>query len=118
MCPAGLSKLYRIWYRDHASGSNRVDKFERDIKLLLEGFKQNPDNGFYLAQPYRDAGRIAEAAETYAKRADMGGWDEEAWHARLQQARCLLRPNEGRFIREAEPLYELGRFYRERGMNE
>ena len=69
-----------------------MDKFERDIRLLLEGLKQEPENHrywFYLAQSYRDAGRTAKAAKAYAKRAEMGGWDEEAWNARLQEARCL-----------------------------
>ena len=84
--PGGVQELTGVWYKDHASGSNRVDKFERDIRLLSKALKKEPDNQrywFYLAQSYRDAGRTAEAAKTYAKRAEMGGWDEEAWYARL-----------------------------------
>ena len=41
---------------DHASGSNRVDKFERDIWLLSEALKTEPGNHryqFYLAQSLR-----------------------------------------------------------------
>jgi glycosyltransferase involved in cell wall biosynthesis len=29
--PGGVKELHGVWYKDHASGSNRVDKFERDI---------------------------------------------------------------------------------------
>jgi hypothetical protein len=76
-----------------------------------------------------DAGHFAEAAKTFAKCATMGGWDEEAWYARVQEARCRLALNdESGFQRaalaafdqrpqRAEPLYDLARFYRERGMN-
>jgi glycosyltransferase involved in cell wall biosynthesis len=125
-------QLHGIWYKDHASGSNRVDKFERDIRLLREALKKEPDSSrywFYLAQSYRDAGKIEKAAETYAKRAAMGGWDEEAWYARLQQARCLRKlGDDGGFLREAlaafnqrpqraEPLYDLARYYRDKGSN-
>jgi len=130
--PGGAEELRGVWYKDHASGSNRTDKFERDIRLLSKALEQEPENHrywFYLAQSYRDAGQRAKAAETYAKRAAMGRWDEEAWYARLQQARCLRDlKDDGGFIREAlagfnqrpqraEPLYDLARFYRECGMN-
>jgi glycosyltransferase involved in cell wall biosynthesis len=131
--PADGARLHGVWYKDHASGSNRVDKFERDIRLLEQGLKSDPDNHrywFYLAQSYRDAGDNAKAAKTYANRAAMGGWDEEAWYARLQEARCLRDlGDEGGFIRQsiaaydqrpqrAEPLYDLARYFRERSMNE
>ena len=131
--PGGVQELRRVWYMDHASGSNRVDKFERDARLLLEALEKDPENHrywFYLAQSYRDAGRTAEAAVAYAKRAAMGGWDEEAWNARLQEARCLRKlGDEPGFIgqalaafnqrpQRAEPLYDLARFYRDKGMND
>ena len=55
--------------------------------------------------------------------------DDEAWYARLQEARCLrMMGDEGGFMRQAitafdqrpqraEPLYDLVRFCREHGMN-
>ncbi|MER9658017.1 hypothetical protein NKJ26_32175 [Mesorhizobium sp. M0152] len=131
--PGGVQELRSAWYKDHASGSNRVDKFERDARLLLEALEKDPENQrywFYLAQSYRDAGRTAEAAVAYAKRAAMGGWDEEAWNARLQEARCLRQlGDEPGFVgqalaafnqrpQRAEPLYDLARFYRDKGMND
>ena len=82
---------------------------------------------FYLAQSYRDAGRLNEAAKAICQTAEMGGWDEEAWHARLAEARCLRDlQDEGGFLRQAlaafsqrphraEPLYDLARYHRDRG---
>jgi len=126
----GARELRGIWFNDHASGSNRVEKFERDIRLLTHALENDPENHrywFYLAQSYRDAGRKAEAVAAYDKRISLGGWEEETWYARLQKARCLRDlEDEGGFVREAlaafnqrpqraEPLYDLARFYRERG---
>ena len=117
----------------HASGSSRVDKFERDIRLLSDALRQDASSTrywFYLAQSYRDAGRMQEAAATYARRAEMGGWEEEAWYTRWQFARCRRAlGDEAGFIQAAlaaynqrptrgEPLCDLAQFYRERGMHE
>src|SRR6202035_4959213 len=58
--PGGAKELRGLWYKDHASGFNRAEKFQRDINLLLKGLEQEPDNvryWFYLAQSYRDAGQ-------------------------------------------------------------
>jgi glycosyltransferase involved in cell wall biosynthesis len=106
--PGDCGQLQGIWYKDYASGSNRVDKFERDIRLLTAALEQEPESHrywFYLAQSYRDAGRTAEAAATYAKRAAMGGWVEEAWYARMMEARCLrdLQDEGGFCARRSRP---------------
>src|ERR1700730_11996093 len=81
-----------------------------------------------LAEFYREADRLKEAAQAYAMRAAMSA-DEEAWYARVQEARCLrMMGDEGGFVRQAlaavdqrpqraEPLYDLARFCHERGMN-
>jgi len=126
-------QLSGVWYRDHATGSNRKDKFERDIRLLEDSLRAEPENArywFYLAQSLRDAGRTREAADAYAKRAEMGGWAEEAWHARLSEGRCRKAlGDDGGFLKaalaayesrpeRAESLYDLAKHYRELGMNE
>lgn len=131
--PDGVKTLAGVWYKDHASGANRPGKFDRDIRLLSAALERNPDNHrnwFYLAQSYRDAGRIAEAVQAYARRAEMGGWDEEVWTARVQEARCRRAlGDDGDFVRQAlaafairphraEPLYDLARFYREEAIHE
>ena len=132
--PAGeTAPLAGAWYLDHASGANRPEKSARDIALLAVALEREPENArywFYLGQSYRDAGRLAEAAEAYARRAGMGGWGEEAWEARLQLARCRRDlKEEGAFVAEAlaafderparaEPLHDLARHYRIKGQNE
>jgi glycosyltransferase involved in cell wall biosynthesis len=131
--PGAEQELQGVWYRHHASEADRADRLERDIRLLTRALERDPENRrywFYLAQSYRDIGQTRRAAETYARRVEIGGSDEETWQARLQLARSLraLGENEGEFLRQAlaafnqrpqraEPLYDLARYYRERGMN-
>ena len=116
--------------------SQNPRKYHDDAALLEQALATETDPGlvsrytFYLAQSYHDAGRLDDAAKAYAKRAEMGGWEEEAWHARLAQARCLRDlQDEGGFVSQAlaafsqrphraEPLYDLARYHRDRGRHE
>lgn len=76
-------KLSGAWFRDHATGANRVDKYERDERLLRAALESETDPRmisrytFYLANTLRDAGREAEAIPEYEKRVTLGGWREE-----------------------------------------
>jgi glycosyltransferase involved in cell wall biosynthesis len=124
-----------IWFQDFADGSNRPEKFERDINLLEEMLKTETNEGliqrahFYLGQSYFDKRDWAKAAEHYKIRAGLGGFAEERWNAQLHYAHCLensgdrpgfvwemLRAYELRPHR-AETLYDLARYFRERGEN-
>ena len=126
----GGSLLHGIYFIDHADGTNRKDKFKRDIKLLRAALKKEPTNErymYYLAQSHRDAGNMELAANWYLARANAGGWDEEAWSARFNYAHCLnALGDKAGFIREllaaynqrpsrAETLYDLAKYYREAG---
>jgi glycosyltransferase involved in cell wall biosynthesis len=126
----GGGQLTGVQFTDYADGSNRKNKFKRDIKLLLKALKKEPDNGryvYYLAQSYRDAGQAELAASSYHRRMEMGGWDEEVWSARINYAHCLMAlGDKDGFIREmlaaynfrptrAETLYDLAKHYRDKG---
>jgi len=59
-------------------------KYAKDAAVLEQALEREPDNAryrYYLARSYRDAGMPEQALENFAKRADMGGWDEEVWHS-------------------------------------
>ena len=115
---------------DHASGSNRVGKFERDATMLAEALETEPDNTryvFYLAQSYRDAGQLSLAYETYARRVLMAGWIEERFIAQLEMGRLAIRMGKPESVvakdlldafdlrpTRAEPLHELAAYYRAR----
>jgi glycosyltransferase involved in cell wall biosynthesis len=114
---------------DHANGSNRADKFARDAQLLMDDLERDPDNArsvFYLAQSFRDGGETAWARTAYARRAEMGGWDEEVWYSLYQVALLteMLGENPVPAYLAAynarpsriEPLVHLARYHRERAM--
>lgn len=115
------------WFKDHATGSNRADKYDRDVRLLEGYLKDHPGDArtlFYLAQTFRDAGQHEKAIELYQQRIAAGGWEEEVWFSQL----CISRSyralgDEDKFISNAlkaydlrpiraEPLHDLANFYR------
>ncbi len=119
--------LTGVHFVDHACGSNRADKFQRDIDLLLADLRDHPDNDrswFYLAQSYRDNGQPAQAAQAYKRRIELGGWAEEVWNAITNYASALKNcGDEGGFVlnnlkaynfrpSRAEPLYDLAHHFR------
>jgi tetratricopeptide (TPR) repeat protein len=80
-----------IFIRDIGDGGAKSDKFERDIRLLLDGIKEEPNNAryhFYLANSYYDCGRFGEAINLYKKRIELGGWREEVWYSYYRIGVC------------------------------
>jgi glycosyltransferase involved in cell wall biosynthesis len=104
--------------------------YEKDAALLEAALREDPDNLrniFYLAQSYRDAGLVERARQTYARRAAMGGWDEEVWYSLYQVGRLVERMKapagevQAAYLaafryrpQRAEPLCDLARYHRER----
>lgn len=128
-----VGTLDGIWFIDHADGTNRKGKFERDIKLLKGGLEANTLGVrymFYLAQSYKDNGQFEEALRWYSARADAGGFPDEAWFSRYMAGVCAK--NAGKVPEfldwtmracatnhdRAEPWMELARFCRDRGWQE
>jgi tetratricopeptide (TPR) repeat protein len=73
-----------LFIRDIGDGGSKSDKFERDVKLLLDGLKEEPGNvryHFYLANSYKDSGQFEKAIEYYHKRITLGDWEQEIWYS-------------------------------------
>ena len=73
-----------LFINDVGDGGAKSDKFERDIRLLLQGIKDEPNNvryHFYLANSYKDSGKFDEAIDYYHKRIKMGDWEQEVWYS-------------------------------------
>jgi beta-1,4-mannosyl-glycoprotein beta-1,4-N-acetylglucosaminyltransferase len=71
-----------LFISDVGDGGSKLNKFERDKQLLLDGILAEPDNvryHFYLANTYRDLGDHENAILYYKKRIELGGWYEERY---------------------------------------
>ena len=118
---------------DVGDGGSKGDKFERDVKLLTNALKKEPNNDrytFYLANSLRDGGRTQEAIELYKKRIKIGGWIEEIWHSWYSMGDCYK--NIGNpdmaihawleayqvFPDRVENLFKITQLYREQGKNQ
>lgn len=129
--PGRARRSHAFWVEHHADGGSRADKFDREVRLLLEDWAEHPDDprtAFYLARSYDDSGADDEAIAWYRRRLSLAGWDEENFYARLRLGMCLLRVGRGeegcgalwRSWGErpwrAEPLVALAEHYRAEGL--
>jgi tetratricopeptide (TPR) repeat protein len=121
-----------LFIHDIGDGGSKKDKFERDIRLLKNGLEECPNNArytFYLANSYRDIGEYENAIETYKKRIEIGGWIEEIWQSYFSIGKCYRDMNNmqnaifywmeayDKFPERVENLYEIIKYYREKGNN-
>ena len=103
------------------------EKGKRDIKILLDGLKEEPSNSrymFYLAQAYKDEKDYQPAIEWYTKRINRGGWGEEIYYSYYIIGFCFEKLNKLDDAKKyylkaweyrpsrAESLYRLARIYR------
>jgi tetratricopeptide (TPR) repeat protein len=116
-----------LFIKDLGDGGAKHDKFERDIRLLTEGIKEEPNNVryyFYLANSYHDSGKFNEAIDFYKKRIELAGWHEEIWYSYYRIGLCYKNLNkmveainywmEGfdYYPKRLEGLYEIVKHYR------
>jgi len=79
-----------LYFKDHASGFNRTNKFQRDIELLeneLLKFPSNQRYRFYLAQSYRDNNDKDNAIANYKKVLYCNGYVQEKYISCLNLGR-------------------------------
>ena len=124
-----LEGEYHIEARTLGARSQDPQRFARDRDLLLAEVERNPEDAqsvFYLGQSYRALGDFVNAHKWYARRVEMGGWDEQVYYAMYEVAVLMsllgapwpdvqdayLRAWEFRPTR-AEPLFEIAYRYRE-----
>jgi len=132
---ATQSRLERdiVFIKDIGDGGSKQDKFLRDIRLLLKGLEELPNNDrytFYLANSYKDAGQYEAAIEYYRKRVEIGGWIEEVWYShynigkcwkelkQMEKAICAWMDAYQAWPNRIENLYEIIQYYRYIGKNQ
>ena len=123
----GSIEKNQLFIQDIGDGGSKMDKFERDIKLLNRGLEEIPNNDrytFYLANSYRDACQPENAIQTYKKRIEIGGWIEEVWYSYYSIGKCYQSMNDmpnaiyawlegyNYYSRRIETLYEIVQYYR------
>jgi hypothetical protein len=68
-------------------GADPAARFEENIRLLAPGVEAgDPRAVFYTAESLRFLGRKEEAVQLYKRRAEMDGFEEEAWYAAYRAA--------------------------------
>lgn len=90
--PYRSHRLHGDYYIDSRRlGGRNLDpqKYQRDCALLHEEIERNPNDGrsvFYLGQSYYCLDDFANSLKWYARRAEMGDWDEEVYFSLVRVA--------------------------------
>ena len=123
-------KLDSLSIYDINDGGHKQNKFKRDIKLLLGGLEEEPNNDryhFYLANTYHDTKEYEKAIKYYTKRIEMGGWYEELWYSYFRIGLCHMKlgcfekalstwlDSYEYYPKRAESIYEIVKYYRING---
>ena len=97
-CVVGrLQGEYQIQSRRLGARNQDPQKYARDRDLLLAEVERNPGDTrsvFYLAQSYFDLDDFANARKWYARRAKMGGWDQEVYYSLCRVAESMAQLGE------------------------
>jgi hypothetical protein len=91
---ARLEGEYHIEARRLGARNQDTQKYARDRDLLLAEVARNPEDArsvFYLAQSYFDLGDFGNARKWYARRVEMGGWDQEVYSSMWRLAESMAR---------------------------
>ncbi|TDK88808.1 glycosyltransferase, partial [Mycobacterium paragordonae] len=125
---ARLEGEYRIEDRQLSVRNLSGQKFARDRDLLLAEVERNPRDArsvIYLALSYFCLGDYANARKWYARRVELGGWEEEVYYAMYRLAESMANLDESwpdvqdAYLKawefrptRAEPLYAIAHRYR------
>lgn len=98
-------------------GTERMESF--DLPLLLAAVEKDPTDLHswgYLAQTYRDLGKLPEAVAAYNHRAQLGGAPQSTFWARFQVAEITGHPDDYLIAwnsrpERVEPLHRLAALY-------
>jgi glycosyltransferase involved in cell wall biosynthesis len=109
-CP-GRDQFNGVYYEDHNDGGSRADKYDRDLKILLQGMRSGitPDYlmgryMYYLGQSYQGKNEHDKSDYWLKRKVEVGGWDEEVFYSLYQTAENMYRRG-GRFIEKSIMLY-------------
>ena len=127
-----LFEKNELFIIDIGDGGAKSDKFVRDIRLLTQGLIDEPNNEryfFYLANSYHDHGDFEKAIESYQKRIDCKGWNQEVWYSyykighcykqmgKMNDAICSWLLSIEALPERLETVYEIMHHYRNEGKN-
>lgn len=85
--------LEQLVVNESDADGRRPEKLARYLPICERMVADDPTPRavFYLARTYFDLARWQEAIAMYERRVQMGGWEEEAWHAMYMKGVAQIR---------------------------